>query len=500
MARTVVVGAGSAGMTLAWKLSQDPAAEVILVEAGSDPGLAVPESLRREIHLPAEYYWSYADASTGEFLPRGKVLGGSSAANFSGATRGQSVTYDAWGLPEWTWERCLPAFRAIEADQQYGDAPYHGASGPIPVVRRPLGDDDEALLAAYGKQGHVLLADHNAPAGTGYGPFPSNRLGEDRASTLLTMLPDLRIRDNVAIRADREVTRVLFTGHRAQAVEVLGPDGTDIIEADTIVLSAGTYGSPEILFKSGIGPAEALRDEGRPVLVASGQVGQGLRDHPLLLLNVESHLPPPLGLPALLTFALDGGPNRLAHLFPFAGLVPGLPPTAISFVCGLLSPASRGFLEFGGPRARVHLRRLATAEDRAQAAQILGRADGILRELASASCISIPDHPWWREDPAVPARDDMGWYNHPVGTCRMGTDNGAVVDQRLRVRGVDNLMVADASVMPDIPRSQTNLPTMMIGYRAAGLLSERQQVNLDLSHQNAASLSFRPVGDFPVLP
>lgn len=473
MARIAIVGAGSAGMTLAWRLSQDPAADVILIEAGSDPGPKVPKSLRREIELPAEYYWPYADADTGDFLPRGKVLGGSSAANFSGATRGQPATYDAWGLPHWTWDRCLPAFRAIEADQQYGNAPYHGAAGPVPVVRRPLSDQDDALAAAYGKLGHPLNPDHNDLGGIGYGPFPSNRLGEDRASTLLTMLPDLRIRDNVAIYAGCEVGRLRFEGHRARAVEVRGDNGLEVIEADMIVLSAGTYGSPEILFNSGIGPAEALRNAGLPVLVAAEEVGRGLRDHPLLLLNVESRLPQTHELPALLTFALDGAPNRLAHLFPFAGLVPGLPPTAVSFVCGLLSPTSQGFLELGGARARVHLRRLATADDRAQAAQLLASADDILRELATEGLVGLPDDPWWRGDAAAQGRENLAWYNHPVGTCRMGTDDGSVVDQHLRVRGVDNLMVADASVMPDIPRSQTNLPTMMIGYRAAAFLSEQ---------------------------
>jgi len=460
-------------MTLAWKLSQDPAADVVLIEAGSDPGPLVPATLRREIELPAEFYWPYTDADSGDFLPRGKVLGGSSAANFSGATRGQPATYDAWGLPEWTWERCLPAFRAIEADQQYGSAPFHGDRGPVPVVRRPLGDQDDALTAAYAKLGHPLNPDHNNLDGAGYGPFPSNRIGEDRASTLLTMLPDLRVRDNVDIRASHEVSRIDFDGHHARAVEVRGANGLELIGADIVVLCAGTYGSPEILFNSGIGPAEALRDAGLPVLVAAEEVGRGLRDHPLLLLNVESRLPLAHGLPALLTFALDGAPNRLAHLFPFAGLVPGLPPTAVSFVCGLLSPASQGFLEFGGARAQVHLRRLATTDDREQAAQILAAADDILRELASEGLVSLPGDPWWRGDAVARAQENLAWYNHPVGTCRMGSDDGSVVDQHLRVRGVDNLMVADASVMPDIPRSQTNLPAMMIGYRAATFLSGR---------------------------
>jgi choline dehydrogenase len=263
MARVVVVGAGSAGMTLAWRLSQDPTAEVILVEAGSDPGPAVPESLRRDIVLPAEYYWPYADADTGSFLPRGKVLGGSSAANFSGATRGQSASYDSWDLPDWTWEHCLPALKAIEADQQYGGASYHGADGPVPVVRRPLDGHDEGLLAAYDKSGHTLIPDHNEPDGFGYGSFPSNRFGGDRASTLLTMLPALRVRDNVTVHAGRETVRVLFDGHFARAVEVVGANGAKIIDADIVVLAAGTYGSPEILFKSGIGPVESLRKAAR---------------------------------------------------------------------------------------------------------------------------------------------------------------------------------------------------------------------------------------------
>ena len=257
-ATVVVVGAGSAGMTTAWRLSAEPSTHVILIDAGADPGPAVPDSLRREMLLPPEYYWGYAEADTGAFLPRGKVLGGTSAANAAAAVRGHPRCFDAWG-PGWTWEDCLPAFIGLESDRQFGGQPYHGDTGPIPITRYPADGFDAEFNDAYRAIGHCAIEDHNKPGCLGFAPWPTNRVGDDRASTLLQLLPPLRTRSNVTILPRTQVRRVLIDGQTAVGVLVDTPNGPDVIEGDTIVLAGGTFGSPEILFASGVGDADDLR-------------------------------------------------------------------------------------------------------------------------------------------------------------------------------------------------------------------------------------------------
>lgn len=464
MSRVVIVGAGSAGATAAWRLSDDPANEVILIEAGDDPGADVPEALRNALLLPDRYDWGYRDADTEEPLRRGKVLGGSSAANYRGATRGQAFGYDSWGLTDWTWERCLPAFRAVEHDRQFGDRPYHGDAGPTPVVRRPLAEPDQTLVEAYGRHGHRSAPDHNTPDAVGFGPYPANLLENgDRASTLLTLGPILRDRENVKVVAASEATRVLVEGDRATAVEIRSASGTDVVEGDLVILSAGVYGTPELLVRSGIGPGPTLRELGIPEVLAHDGIGQGLRDHPMILMTVDSPSLQVDGSPMLLT-AREG--TDFFHVYPFAGLVPGAPPSTLTFVCALMSPVSSGSLDFTAERARVHLRHLDDERDRSAASAAVHRVAQMIGDLAGRGHLTVPADAWWTTTDVVEP-SVVRSYNHAVGTCRMGDDAGSVVDQGLRVRGVGNLMIADASVLPDIPRSQTNVPTMMIGYRAA---------------------------------
>jgi len=464
VSKIVVVGAGSAGSTAAWRLSEDPGAEVILIEAGEDPGAEVPQPLRNDLLLPDVYDWGYRDADTGEPLRRGKVLGGSSAANYRGATRGQAFGYDDWGLADWTWERCLPAFRAIEHDREFDDRPYHGDAGPTPVVRRPLVGPDQALAETYRRHGYGPVSDHNAPDAVGFGAFPSNLLENgDRASTLLTLGPVLRDRENVTIMSAAEATRVVVEGGKATGVEIRTASGPRTVEGDLVILSAGVYGTPELLVRSGIGPGATLRELSIPEVLVHDGVGQDLRDHPMILMSVDSPSLQVAGSPLLLTVR-DG--TDFFHVFPFAGLVPGAPISTLTFVCALMSPASRGSLDFTTGRARVHLRHLDDERDRLAASGGVRRVAELLDDLAGQGHLTIPPDAWWTNTDTIEPGAAVS-YHHAAGTCRMGEDPGSVVDQGLRLRGVDSLMIADASVLPDIPRSQTNLPTMMIGYRAA---------------------------------
>lgn len=473
--RILIVGAGSAGMTCAWRLSEDPGNEVVLVEAGVDPGPDVPDLLRREILLPPEYYWNYSNADTGDFLPRGKVFGGSSAVNAAAAVRGQPWCYDAWGSPEWTFEKCLPAFRALEADQQFGESDYHGANGPVPVTRCEPGAFDRAFNDAYERRGFSRIADHNAPGEIGFGPFPANRVGDDRISTLLAFLPQLRQRPNVTLRPESEIVRVIVRDGAAQGVVVRTAQGDwTTIEADLILLCAGAFGSPEILFNSGIGPAEQLRSASLPTVVDAPALGTNLSDHVLVRMDVEVTDPAAPALPGgkgtLLTFELPGEDHPQAQIFAYRTnfFDPTAGPLTASVTCSLVTPVSRGRLELGSGRAQVHLRHLSDPLDLSRMADIVTTAADIVDELAAAGTVTLPDAPWWRAaDLQQACLREAASYHHAVGTCRMGADPQSVVDERLRVRGVDRLMVADASIMPSIPRGQTNFAAMMIGYRAA---------------------------------
>ncbi|WP_394823593.1 GMC family oxidoreductase [Pendulispora albinea] len=478
--RVLIVGAGSAGLTCAWRLAREPSTEVVLIDAGVDPGPDVPSFLLRDMVLPPPFYWDYAEFDRGYFLPRGKLFGGTSAVNATAAVRGHPWCYDAWGSPSWRWERCLPSFRAIEADMQFGAEPYHGHAGPVPITRCELGGFDHALGDAYVRRGLARIADHNAPGHLGFGPFPTNRIGDDRASTLRTLLPELRGRPNVTLRPQTEAVRVVMAHGEARGVLVRTAQGDEqLLEADRVVLSGGTFGSPEMLFASGIGPADGLRTAGLPVHVDAPEVGANLVDHPYVQMGIEVSDPAkpaaPPGKGALLTFELDGPGHLQAHAFAYRtrAVDPSADPCSAAVTCALLTPESRGRLELGTGRARVRLNHLSSDVDARRMAEIVARVADVVADLASEGALRLPADPWWHADDLPAAcRREVVTYHHPVGTCRMGSDTASVVDEALRVRGVERLMVADASVMPSLPRGQTNLGAMMIGHRAAEFLLE----------------------------
>jgi choline dehydrogenase len=460
-------------------LSSDPGTQVVLIEAGLDPGPDVPASLRREMLLPPEYYWGYVEADTGAFLPRGKVLGGSSAVNAAAAVRGQPWCFDSWGVDNWGWEACLPAFVALENDRQFGTRPNHGNAGPFPITRYPTQGFDAAFGEVYGTLGHRAIEDHNGPPEFGYAPWPTNRDGhDDRASTLLQLLPDLRLRSNVTIMASAEVRRVVIEAGTATGVLLAGAHGDEFVAGDAVVLAAGTFGSPEVLFASGIGDADQLRAAGTDVQADLPGVGQNLSDHAFLQMVVEVTDPARYALGAgqgtLLTFELDEPGQHLAHLFAYqtSFFDPTATDSAASVTAALMTPASRGGLTFGADgKASVRLGHYTHPEDLRRGAAIVRRVDDVIDKVAETGLIRIPDDAWWKADHVEPLlRDVAVTYHHPVGTCRMGAGGDAVVGPDLKVHGVDHLFVADASIMPTLPRATTNLATLMIGWRAADLI------------------------------
>ena len=477
-ATVVVVGAGSAGMTTAWRLSAEPSTHVILIDAGADPGPAVPDSLRREMLLPPEYYWGYAEADTGAFLPRGKVLGGTSAANAAAAVRGHPRCFDAWG-PGWTWEDCLPAFIGLESDRQFGSQPYHGDTGPIPITRYPTDGFDAEFNDAYMAMGHCAIEDHNKPDCLGFAPWPTNRVGDDRASTLLQLLPPLRTRSNVTILPRTQVRRVLIDGQTAVGVLVDTPNGPEVVESDSIVLAGGTFGSPEILFASGVGDADDLRAAEIDVVTDLPGLGRNLSDHPFLQMVVDvtdrDRYPRGAGHGTLLTFEPDLPGDHVGHLFAYqtAFFDPAASAAQASVTVAMMTPASRGRLVFGANgQAAVHLGHFTHPDDLRTGAALLAHAREVIAAVAARGLVTVPDHAWWTNpDADTRLRAQAASYHHPVGTCRMGTGADAVVGPDLRVHGVDGLYVADASVMPQLPRGTTNLATMMIGWRTADIVS-----------------------------
>jgi choline dehydrogenase len=344
-----------------------------------------------------------------------------------------------------------------------------------------------AFLHAAAAAGHALVEDHNQPGALGVGPLPRNVRDGMRMSTAMTHLAPARARPNLTIRADTLVDRVVLAGCHAHGVRL---HTGEIIEAERVVLAAGTYASPAILLRSGIGPAAELRALGVPVIVDLPGVGANLIDHPLVAVDLPAtpgrHGP---AFQVLLTLrsTLTAPPNPPdLHLFtagPFDD--PSIPSGAVfGIVTGLLSPRSRGSVRLRSTDPatppRIDPAYLRHPDDLSRMVEATREARRISRTPPLADLIPAPEI-----SPGAQIADDtdltrsilnrVSPYHHPVGTCAMGTDpdNGAVVTARGAVHHITGLWVADASVMPTIPSANTNLPTIVVAERIAACLQER---------------------------
>jgi choline dehydrogenase len=490
----IIAGAGAAGCVLAARLSENPACSVLLLEAGPDypAAAALPEEIASS-HRPAYTHdWGYfsAPGTLGRplHLVRGKLVGGCSATNATLALRGATPgDYDEWaaaGNPGWSYAEVLPFFRHLETDADCRES-WHGQHGPLPIRRTPAADLAEfqrAFVQACRAAGYPESADHNATGASGIGPLPKNEVDGVRQSAALTYLLPARTRPNLTIRSSVLVDRILFAGCRAVGVELAASRET--IEAAQVILAAGAYGSPAILLRSGIGPADDLLPLGIPVVAELPGVGRNLAEHPFVAINFGAgtraeQLP---WFQVLLTCRSSAaGAGHDLQVFP-AGPVAHPDGSFFGFFTALVKPLSRGRLRLRsadpGTAPEIDLGYFSHPADLPRLIEAVRIAHRLAQTPPLAGMVGAeltPELAIGRSDAELAAgiRARVETYHHPVGTCRMGpaSDEAAVVDQRGRVHGVAGLSVIDASIMPTIPAANTHLPTLLVAERCAAWLA-----------------------------
>ena len=496
--KVVVVGGGSAGCVLAARLSEDVGRAVLLVEAGPDhPDVRMlPGDVIDASEPTVGHDWGYiadAELDRGMAVPRARIMGGCSATNACFALRGAPQVYDGWaslGNPGWSFAEVLDDIRRLDSDDDFGDE-WHGSDGLIPIRRDRRGEMNRvqaAFLDGAVASGHRYVEDHNRPNALGAGPTPRNARDGMRMSTAVTYLATARSRPNLTIRADTVVAQIECSGRRATGIRLV--DGS-LIEADRVVLAAGTYASPMILARSGIGPADQLQAlDITPVMELPG-VGSNLVDHPLVSIDLPTQPSPgPSRFQNHVTFhssaANRDGPADLL-LFTAGPFEIGPDTTAsgglFGIVSALMAPQSRGWIRLASNNPtdapRIHLAHLTDADDLERMLDAVTEARRLARSKPVAAITAGQE---LSPGPAIPTEDRLAlaaWvrsavstYHHPVGTCAMGPDPdlGAVTDAHGSVHGIDGLTIADASIMPTIPTATTNLPTIMLAEHIAQLL------------------------------
>jgi choline dehydrogenase len=494
----LVVGAGSAGSVITRRLL-DEGSTVHVLEAGpadDDERVHAPRKWPLLFQSPLDWTAMTVPQRHAEnrslYWPRGKVLGGSSSINGMIYIRGHRSDYDAWaygGCPGWDWDSVLPLFRRSE-DHADGESEWHGEGGPLPVSRitepHPTA---AAFVEAALALGHPLTEDFNGERMTGVGFNHATIRDGRRMSAWQSFVAPVLGNPALTVTTGARVHRVLIEDGRAVGVEYAADGALHRAYATgEVVLSGGVIGSAQTLLLSGVGPAGHLRDIGIDVTVDLPGVGENLHDH-LLVSNVyEASRPLPSGRANLLdsqlftsTDARRPGPDLqplFVHLVYPAESYP-VPEHGYTIAPGIVRPLSRGTLRLASadPEAAPLLDPNVLAERYDLEAMV--DAVELCREIGGQRAFDA-----WRKAEVAPGpeartRDDLrayvrrvvATYHHQVGTCRMGLDSLAVVDPQLRVYGVEGLRVADASIMPSVPSGNTNAPSIMIGEKAAELLT-----------------------------